>query len=60
MIYTATITGASLRLRECRIIAGLLLDNLCQADWKAALEHENVLQMRSTVSIRRIAGLLRT
>ena len=33
MIYTATITSASLRLRESRIIAGLLLDEVDEREW---------------------------
>jgi len=59
MIYTATITSASLRLRESRIIADLLLRSQSKAAWQDALFAQNVLQMRSEVSIRRIARLLR-
>ncbi len=59
MTYTATITSASLRLRESRIIAGILLQNPSAADWKQALLCQNILQMNSEESIRRIARLLR-
>ncbi len=59
MTYTATITSASLRLRECRIVAGLLLAGVSDEDWRQAIVGENVLQMGSTVSIKRIARLLR-
>ena len=59
MIYKATITSASLRLRESRIIADLLLRGVGDADWKAAVLEKNLLQMRSPESIRRVAGLLR-
>jgi hypothetical protein len=59
MTYTATITSASLRLRESRIIADLLLQNPSSADWKQALLTQNILQMNSEESIRRIARLLR-
>ena len=59
MTYTATITSASLRVRESRIIAGLLLDGIDPIGWRDALLDRNVLQMESPVSIRRIARLLR-
>jgi len=59
MIYTATITSASLRLRESRIIAGLLLADVTDEDWKVALFDRNVLQMGSIESVKRISRLLR-
>ena len=42
MTYTATITSASLRLREGRIIAGLLLKGVSQLEWKQATLEQNV------------------
>ena len=59
MIYTATITSASLRLRECRIIADLLLQGVTEEAWREAVVRRNVLQMGSAVSIKRISRLLR-
>ena len=59
MIYTATITSASLRLRESRIIADLLLQAVSDEDWKEAMVEQNVLQMGSVESIKRISRLLR-
>jgi len=59
MIYTATITTSSLRLRESRIIADLLLQGVSDEAWHEAIFEENVLQMESPESIRRISGLLR-
>ena len=59
MIYTATITTASLRVRASRIIAGLLLQGISDTSWKEAIITDNVLQMDSPESIRCIAGLLR-
>jgi hypothetical protein len=59
MTYTATITSASLRLRESRIVADLLLQGLTDEAWKKELEEQNILQMGSVVSIRRISRLLR-
>jgi hypothetical protein len=60
MIYKATITCASLRVRESRIIADLLLKEVDQAQWKEAIVENNVLQMKSVESIKRISGLLRS
>lgn len=60
MIYTATITSASLRLRESRIIADLLLQSVSNAEWKEAIIEQNILQMGSVESIKRISSLLRT
>ena len=59
MIYTATITSASLRLRESRIVAGLLLQAPTREAWKTAIIDQNVLQMESIESISRISGLIR-
>ena len=59
MIYTATITSASLRLRESRIIADLLLQAVSDEAWKEAIVGQNVLQMGSVTSIKRISRLLR-
>jgi hypothetical protein len=59
MIYTATITSASLRLRESRIVADLLLQGVSDEEWKQAIIEENVLQMDSIESIKRISRLLR-
>ena len=59
MIYAATITSASLRLRESRIIADLLLQGVNDVTWKEELVERNVLQMGSVESIKRISRLLR-
>lgn len=59
MIYTATITSASLRLRESRIVAGLLIEGVSADAWKDAILEQNVLQMRSVESMKRISRLLR-
>ena len=60
MIYTATITSASLRLRESRIIADLLLQGVSGEEWNEAIVEQNVLQMGSVESIKRISSQLRT
>jgi len=59
MTYTATITSASLRLRESRIIADLLLQKLDPDGWKQAILEQNMLQMGSMESRKRISRLLR-
>jgi hypothetical protein len=58
-MYTATITAASLRLRESRIIADLLLRAVSNVTWREELMGRNVLQMGSVESIKRITQLLR-
>ena len=59
MIYTATITSASLRLRECRLIADLLLKEVTKEEWERAILEDNVLQMDSEVGVRRFSNQLR-
>jgi hypothetical protein len=59
MIYTATITSASLRLRESRILAGYLIEDLDRDEWNHRLFQENALQMKSPESVKRIVRLLR-
>jgi len=59
VIYTATITSASLRLRESRIVAELLLGGISARHWQETIIEQNVLQMGSEVSARRISRLLR-
>ena len=59
MIYTATITSASLRLRESRVVADLLLQGVNDAEWQEAILEQNMLQMGSVESRKRISRLLR-
>lgn len=59
MIYAATITNTALRLRECRIVADLLLQRLSDEAWVEAVMERNVLQMASSVTIRRCSSMLR-
>ena len=59
MLYTATITTASLRLRESRIIADLLLQAVSDDAWNEAIVDQNMLQMDNLESIKRISRLLR-
>ena len=59
MLYTATISSTSLRLRQSRIVADLLLQDLSDAAWKKAVLDQNVLQMGSPVTIVRSSNILR-
>lgn len=59
MIYSATITSASLRLRESRVLAELLLSRPSASEWNDALYEKNVLQMGSIKSIKNISRLLK-
>jgi len=59
LLYTSTITSGALRLRESRVIAALVLDVASADSWQHTLYQQNALQLRSTESIKRVAGLLR-
>jgi len=59
MRYTATITSSTLRLRESRIIADLLLQGVSGVDWQDKVVKQNLLQVGSVESIKRISRLLR-
>jgi len=57
--YHADITAGSLKVRESRIIAGLLLEGLAPDAWNAALVDDNVLQTSSPATAKRLGQLLR-
>ena len=57
--YTSTITSASLRLRETRLVADLLLKQVDAQEWKRQIKEQNLLQMGSPESISRISNLLK-
>lgn len=59
MIYTATISSTSLRLRETRIVADLLLQGVSDDAWKVAVLQQNVLQMGRPVTIIRSSNIIR-
>lgn len=58
-LYTATLTTGSLKPRESRIVAGLLLEKLAESAWKDAIERKNILQARAPGSAVVLARLLR-
>ncbi len=59
MRYKADITAGSLKVRESRLVAGLLLQDIDDATWKFVLEEENILQTRNPATAKRMGGLLR-
>lgn len=58
-IYSANITKGSLKLRESRILASLLLSGVKNAKWKEEIEQNNILQARSCSTAKSLAGFLR-
>jgi hypothetical protein len=60
MRYTASITSASLRLRESRIVAGLLLKGVSPREWQTAITEQNVLKLRSPKTAQKVSELLRS
>lgn len=59
MRYRADITAGSLKIAESRVIADLLLKQVDDDVWKAALGEDNLLQARSPATARRLARLIR-
>ena len=57
--YRAEITAGGLKLRESRIVAGLLLTGLNRDTWTSAIRDKNVLQARSAETAIRLGRLVR-
>lgn len=57
--YKADIAGGALKVYESRIIADLLLRGVTPAQWRQAIETENVLQKTSPGTAKRQASLIR-
>lgn len=60
LTYRADIAGGSLKVYESRIIADLLLHRLPAAEWKRAIELDNVLQKNSVATAKRQASLIKS
>jgi len=58
--YIANITAGALLVSESRKISDLMLRNVSTAEWKNAIEQENVLQKLSMSSSKRVAGHIRS
>ena len=59
MTYRADITAGSLKLKESRVIAGLLMQKPSESEWKAALGKQNLLQVKNPATAVRLARLIR-
>ena len=57
--YDSDLIGGSLLVRECRVIAELLLAGVNEVEWKQAIQVENRLQKRSPATAMRQARALR-
>lgn len=59
MRYSADITAGALKVPESRVIAGLLLREVTDREWRKAIYDENVLQTRSPKTAKRLSVLVR-
>jgi len=57
--YLADITAGSLKVRESRIIADLLISGVSSEEWESALFADNVLQTNSQATAKRLSQLLK-
>lgn len=57
--YDSDLIGGSLQVRECRVIADLLLSKATPEQWHEAIQQQNLLQKRSPASAKRVAQALR-
>ena len=57
--YTATITKGGICIRECRIVADLLMAGVDATAWRRAIVDENRLQKKSLYTARTLARVLR-
>jgi Putative inner membrane protein (DUF1819) len=59
MRYSADITAGALKVQESRVIAGLLLREVTDREWRKAIYDQNVLQARSPKTAKRLSVLIR-
>lgn len=59
MRYGAEITAGALRVQESRVIAGLLLKEVSDKEWRRAIYDQNILQTRSPNTAKRLSVLIR-
>ena len=57
--YDSDLIGGSLQVRECRVIADLLLQQASPEQWAEEIQQHNRLQKRSSASAKRVAQALR-
>jgi hypothetical protein len=58
-LYSADITAGSLKLRESRLIAGLLIDGVSEKVFRQAIVERNILQARIPSTAVRLARLIK-
>ena len=58
--YDSDLLGGSLMVRESRVVADLLLNNVSDEDWKRAVIEENILQKKVPASAKRNAKTIRS
>lgn len=59
MRYGAEITAGALKVSESRVVAGLLLREVSDQEWRQALYADNLLLTRSPKTAQRLAALIR-
>ena len=59
MRYRADITAGSLKLKESRVIADLLIREVGDTEWSQALGKQNLLQVKNPATAARLARLIR-
>jgi hypothetical protein len=59
MRYRAEITAGALKVSESRVVAGLLLREVSDQEWRQALYDDNLLLTRSPRTAQRLAALIR-
>lgn len=59
MRYKADITAGSLKVRESRVVADLLLRGVDARGWEEAIRRDNVLQARTAATSVRLGRLIR-
>lgn len=57
--YNSDLLSGPLQVRECRIIAELLIEQVTPEQWDVALYEDNLLQKTSQATIKRISNALR-
>jgi hypothetical protein len=56
--YGAELTAGGLKVRESRVVAGLLLSGADEEEWRRKIFDKNVLQTRSPLTARRLRTLI--
>lgn len=58
--YDSDLLGGSIQVRESRVIADLLLQNITTDEWQKAIGEDNLLQKRTLASAKRNAKTIRS